>query len=424
MMRYTRMLFLLGIALLLPACATKLQQKKPIHDAPIGSKIATPFEQLSSKTMGKTIFEDKGKFILIEGSQCAQRESGFEVATLLQWIEMPNYVDKATVILNGWQLRYLQGDREVNAMRVDITHSKLVKNVGASLLVFEAQGKIEDQHRKDAYEFCVFYTGFGYHSAWFDSSIEGDYNGIEATLLQNKNQGPVATLESKGNKGTLKINDALAIIPRGFDFQFDNTFECELRLLPCKWGDRIDHRLLQVAYNLAQTGIAPNLDGSPHWATQTIFKDGDSRTHAHRIKTRTAMIRGRSIKLRSDFLALNPRSGKMNTCRQNTEGVVRTQTFRIDDLPYDYAIPMLTAWDLSYECEHQRVQRAGIWIHDVYFDPDSNSLEYKVSSILRDQDGIPGFNAAHRVTVLGLNRLESPAQRQSPEVKIKIRGRD
>ena len=38
--------------------------------------------------------------------------------------------------------------------------------------------KRQDQNRADAYEFCVFYSGFGYRSVWFDAAIEWDYNGI------------------------------------------------------------------------------------------------------------------------------------------------------------------------------------------------------------------------------------------------------
>lgn len=418
MMRHAPHLLALFMLFLLAACATKTSEKKP-PDAARESKIATPFEQLSFKTTGKTVFEDEGKFILIEGSQCMQRDNGVEPATVLAWIEIPSYVDNGTVVLNGWDLRYLHSAREVNSMRADITHSKLVKNAGSSMLVFEAQGQLNDQNRNDAYEFCVFYSAFGYRSVWFDATIENDYSGIAVATLQNKAQGAVATLENTGNKGTLKNKDAIAIIPRGFDFQFDDTFECEFRFPPCKWNDRTDYPLLQAAYSLSQTGVSPNPDGSPHWITQAIFKDNSTRTQ--RIKTRTALIRGSSIKLRADFLPLNPRAGKTSPCRKNTDGVVRTQTFRITDLPYDFAVPMLTGWDLSYECEHQQVQRAGIWIHDVRFDPDSNSMEYKVSSILRDQDGAPSFNAAHRITVLGLNRLPPPVQRYSPEIKIKIR---
>ena len=406
------------LLLSLSACATKKPEKKT-PDAEDRTKILTPFEQLSLKSDAKTVFEDQGKFILLEGKKCMQRDNGAEPVTLLQWIEMPDYVDSGTVVLNGWDLRYLNQDREINSMRADITHSKLVKNTGSTVLVFEAKGTLEDQNRKDAFEFCVFYTALGYHSTAIDATIEEDHNGIESSIVQTENKGAVATLENTGHKGMLRKYDAVAIIPRGFDFQYTDTFECEWRLWPCQWGDRVDYRLLQVAYNLSQASAAPSLGGTPHWVTQTIFKDNN--THTHRIKTRAAQIRGRSVKLHGDFLALNPRTGKTDTCRKSTDGVVRTQTVRINELPYDYAIPMLTGWELVNECEHQRVQRVGIWIHDIRFDPQAGYLEYKVSSILRDQDGAPSFNSAHRITVLGLNRLSSSEKKRAPRFRLKIR---
>lgn len=406
------------LLLSLSACATKKPEKKT-PDSESQVKIPAAFEQLSLKSEARTVFEDAGKFILLEGSKCMQRDNGREPVTIVQWIEMPGYVDSGTVVLNGWDLRYANQDREVNSMRADITHSKLVKNTGSTFLAFEAQGKLDDQNRSDAFEFCVFYTAFGYQSAEIGATIEEDYNGVETSALQDENQGAVTVMEHTGQKGTLKRNEAIAIIPRGFDFQFADTFECEWRWIPCKWRDRTDYPLLQAAYNLSQTNAAPNPDGSPHWAAQTIFKDNN--THAHRVKTRAAWIRGRSVKLRADFLALNPRAGKANTCRKSADGVVRTQTVRIHELPYDYAIPMLTGWDLTNECEQQRVQRAGIWIHDIHFDPQSQRLEYKVSSILRDRDGAPSFNSAHRVTVLGLNLLSSAAQQRAPRFRLKLR---
>lgn len=404
------------VSILLVGCATKTEEKK-LSDLSGKSKVTTPFEQLSVTAPEKKVYEDVDKFILIEGSKCIQHHNGMDAATILHWIEMPNYVNSGTVVLNGWDLRYLQKDREINSMRADITHSKLVRNAGSTLLMFEAQGLLEDQDRNDAYEFCVFYTAFGYRSSWFDATIEGDYNGIDASVLQNKNLGAVATLENIGSKGMLKVNDAIAIMPRGFDFQFADTFECEFRLLPCKWADRTDYRLLQVAYSLSQANVSDN----PYWVTQTIFKENDPRIY--RVKTRAALIRGSSVKLRPDFLPLNPRPRNTSDCRKNTGGNIRTQTFRINDLLYDYAVPMLTGWDLSYECGHQRVQRAGIWIHDIHFYPHSRSMEYKVSSILNNQDGTPSFNSSHRVTVMGLNRLLPPAEQKIPEINIKIRER-
>lgn len=370
----------------------------------------------------KISFEDDGKFIMVEGNQCAEREHGPKAASMLVTVDMPNYVNRGTVVLNGWDLRYLNKDHEVRSLRADIKHSKLVAGSGgSSTLVFEVVGELSDQNWDDAYEFCVYYTGFGFNSAWFDARIEGDYNGIDTQVLQKETEGPIATLETLWRERVLKNGDSIVVIPRGFDFQYDDKFECEWRILPCQWGDPVDRRLRQVAYSLFQIGASPNPNSNPHWLTQTVFKDNRSR--AHWVKTRAALISGDSVNLHADFLPLNPRSGKTKICRNGADGVVRTKTFRINDLPYDYVVPMLTGWDLNYECDDQPVQRAGIWIHDIRFDPDANELEYKVSSILRDRDGAPSFNAAHRISVLGLNRSSVPpvVNRSSPEIKIKLR---
>ena len=369
----------------------------------------------------KISFEDNGKFIMVEGNQCTKREHGPGSASMLVTVDMPNYANNGTVVLNGWDLRYLSMDHEVRVLRADITHSKLVIGGGASTLVFKVEGELSDQNWNDAYEFCVYYTGFGFNSAWFNARIDGDYNGIDAQALQIKTEGPIATLENLWSENLHNNGDSIVVMPRGFDFRFDNEFECEWRIMPCQWGDPVDHHLRQVAYSLFQIGTSPNPNGNPHWVSQTIFKD--NRTRAHWITTRAALISGNSVKLRADFLPLNPRSGKTNVCRNGMDGAVRTETFRIGNLPYDYVVPMLTGWDLNYECDDQHVQRAGVWIHDIRFDPDATELEYKASSILRDRDGAPSFNAAHRISVLGLNRstVSSVVKRSAPDIKIKLR---
>ncbi len=422
MIHYRYISLAMTMLIVLSSCATKPQDSVNTFP-PDQSQIKTPFEQLSFGKTRKIAFEDEDTFIMVEGSECIQRDKGPESATMLLFVDMPNYVNKGTVVLNGWDLRYLHSDHEVRTMRADITHSKLVTSGGgAPILVFEVAGELSDQNWDDSYEFCIYYTGIGYNSESFDARIVGEYSGVSTKAMQAKDEGAVATIENTWTEDSPTDNDTIAVIPRGFNFQFGNRFECELRLLPCRWKDSTDHYLRQIAYSLFQISATTNPESNPHWITQTIFKDNSTRTHW--VKTRAALIGGSSVKLHTDLLVLNAKSGKTNNCRKGTEGIVRTETIRLYDLPYDYAVPMLTGWDLNYECTNQNVQRAGIWLHDIHFDPNSNELEYKVSSILRDRDGAPGFNAAHRVTILGLNRLPPsppPIKRTAPDFKIKLR---
>ena len=402
------------VLLILAGCVPATQNRdvfQPPHLQPL-----PPSEPFYTATR-RTSFEDRDKFIMVEGSECVRRDHGPGSATMLLSIEMPGYVDRGTVVLNGWDLRYLHGDHEVRQFRADITHSKLVTGGGGPpTLVFEVQGELSDQNWDDDYEFCAYYTGIGYNSGAIDARVEGDYSGISSWGFQIDDEGPISSLETVWTEGTLASGDSVAVIPRGFDFQYDNEFECELRIPPCRWEDPADHHLLQVAYSLFPTGATPNPGGNLHWVIQTIFKDNGVRTHW--INTRTALIGGSGVELRPQLLPLNARSGGQNICRNGVDGTVRTETVRLYDLPYDYAVPLLTGWDLSYECDDQHVQRAGIWIHDIRFDPDSDGLEYKVSSILRDQNGAPSFNATHRVSVLGLNLSVPPVQRPLPERRL------
>ncbi|MGR9046224.1 MAG: hypothetical protein ACU83N_13075 [Gammaproteobacteria bacterium] len=405
------------ILVTLSACVTRPSDRDSFE--PSTQSEATPSSDLFFEATRRTAFEDDGKFVMVEGSECIRRDHGPGSATMLVIVDMPNYVDRGTALLNGWDLRYLHGDHEVRQLRADIIHSKLVTGGGSPpRLVFEVQGELSDQNWDDDYEFCAHFTGIGFNSTWFDARIEGDYDGIDAWALQTEDEGAVTTLESLWTEGTLKGSDSIAVIPRGFNFQYDNEFECEWRIFPCKWEDPADHHLLQVAYSLYQTGATPNPDGNPHWVTQTIFKDNSVR--AHWVETRASLIGGRSVVLRTDPLPLNPRSGGADICRNNQDGVVHTETVRVYDLPFDYAVPMLTGWDLSYECDDQHVQRAGVWLHDIRFDPDSNGMEYKISSILRDKNGAPSFNTAHRITVLGLNRL-TLGLKSSPETSTRLK---
>ncbi len=417
---YQLILFGVVTFMLLTGCTTSRQNKDAIT---LSETLKTASSNPSFfKADRKISFEDKDIFILVEGSQCTEQPHGNSPATMLITHDMPAYVNNGTIILNGWSLRYLNGDRQVRSLRADILHSKLVTGGNRPpTLVFEVEGELGDQNRNDAYEFCIYYTGLGYNSASIDARIEGDYNGIESQTLQVDSAGPIATLESHWQDGTLKSSDSIAVLPRGFDFQYENEFECELRMPPCRWEDPTDHHLRQIAYSLFQVDASPNPNNYPHWITQTIFKD-DS-IHTHWVKTRTALIGGNSIKLRTNVLPLNPRAGKTNICRNGVGGTVDTSTFTINELPFDYAIPILTGWNLDYECSDQNVQRAGIWIHDIRFNPANSTLEYKLSSILRDKDGAPGFNTAHRISVLGFNRLSIPSvvEQAHPELKIRIR---
>ena len=85
----------------------------------------------------------------------------------------------------------------------------------------------------------------------------------------------------------------------------------------------------------------------------------------------------------------------------------------MEKVPFDYAIPVLTGWDLSYVCTDHHVERIGVYLVEFEYvkDPaaDTGTLNYTIFSTLRD-DSDNGHAARYKVSILGLNGLggESP----------------
>lgn len=87
---------------------------------------------------------------------------------------------------------------------------------------------------------------------------------------------------------------------------------------------------------------------------------------------------------------------------------METEDFVIENTPFEYAIPMLTGWELNYpsSCGDQHVKEIGIWIDEIHYDKNPGSpvgtLRYKLSSVLSDDDKFPAHKSNHKITVLGL----------------------
>jgi hypothetical protein len=82
------------------------------------------------------------------------------------------------------------------------------------------------------------------------------------------------------------------------------------------------------------------------------------------------------------------------------------EEFVIENIPFQFAIPMLTGWDLQYACSDQHVKEIGIWIDRWKYEPPSGGvggrLRYTVGSVLRDDDNNPDYAHNHKITILGL----------------------
>ena len=89
----------------------------------------------------------------------------------------------------------------------------------------------------------------------------------------------------------------------------------------------------------------------------------------------------------------------------------------MDGIPFEYAVPMLTGWDIGYTAGDQHVKEIGVWIDSFAYEytpgAPAGRLRYKVSSVLHDDDSWPDNFFRHKVSVLCLRH--APTKGTAPE---------
>jgi len=415
------------LSLLLASCGGIINPAYPLPDIckEYDDTAVTP---LAAAPVPTDVFEDPGQIKVMHGFGSAQLNSGKKIIKVEQSVTIPSYANQAVVLLNGWRLNYQGGDQHVLGLGALITKIKLDQR--NQKLSWNAAGILRDDDFKEGYKFTYNYTVIAWASSALNLRVDqGNPDNFcnPNTDLPDKsflafNNGMRTSLsvfnifsQDPGNNSFIPV----AVLPRGFAFV---------------WYDN-DHHLLQLAYNLNRTEIfaehgkvynnnknhvhtagdllsggipaplptsASRVDsGFVSWNTQAIFKDDDSRREYLFAET-VSTLAGIDIGVVQQPFSILP-------VEDVSAGVlggagVRTKDFVIENIPFRYAIPMLTGWELNYLTDDQHVGEAGVWIQDWSYSPGSpgGTLRYRLSSVLRDDDNLPDFNVDHRVTILGI----------------------
>ncbi len=384
----------------------------------------SPLTELTSSDRN-VVFEEQGTIIVYHGFGCAEsKKSGKEdVLRVEQSLDIPSYATNATVFLNGWHLQYLHKDHHVAGLGTLIRNIRLE----GQTLKWEAHGALSDHNFDDEYSWCYHYTVVAWNPSNINLTVDHK-DGCDArdpsqtNFFVAKNEATTTALSSFPTflqNPDFASSKTVAILPRGFVFT---------------WGDGIlgadcgidDHHLLQIGYNLDHSeifiehgkkyrkkteAVTPSLPNSASqvdsgyvsWETSAIFKDNKTR----RDYTFGEMVSGLGG---SDVGVIQPPFSILPVEDENfCTGVgtsPQTEEFVIEKVPFEFAIPMLTGWELAYPCSgDEHVTEAGIWIDEWSYDKNTRILRYKLSSVLRDKDTDPGFNRRHKVTVLGLRAV-------------------
>lgn len=379
-------------------------------------------------TYPKVIFETPGQIKVMHGFGRAQNPGTF-LTKVEQRVSVPAYATRATVFLNGWHLGYLPTDHHVMAVGALIT--KIKHDPRAQTLTWTAAGMLRDDGLNAAAHFTYYYTVI----AWNDTALNLSLDHGSADSFCNPNTDLPDKSFLAFNLGTSSALSAFSVFARDPALPPSKPVAVLPRGVAFVWYDG-DHHLLQLGYNLDYTeifaergkiysnnkdhvktagdlftGIPAPLPGpGSHvdsgfvtWNTFAILKDDASRRD-YLFSELVSTLGGTDVGLIQPPFAILPKeAASVGTLG----GGVSTQDLVIENIPFEFAIPMLTGWELAYLTSDQHVKEVGIWIDEWSYTAGSpgGTLRYRLSSILADKNTDPPHYARHKVTVLGIRAV-------------------
>lgn len=382
-------------AFVLSSCAT------PIHVAPPEAR-AQSF-----------LLEDPGTILVFDDEDCEIFQNGSVLVP--NSASIPSYADSATVILNGWRLLYLRGDEHVRRIEVQLKEI----NLSGNTLSWQAHGLLADNSFSDDYAFCYTYTVIAWNSGLVDAVADHNdfyFNGPVSAESSPDALKLVPTFT--GIPSALRDRKTVAVLPTGFYLQAPDG-SGDRHLLQAGIDTDAAEFFLQQGRIYGALGQAPGTadagrydPGFLSWEASGLFSDNDI-ADAATLLSNWSLIAGNDIAIVRPSFTLLPDEdlGFGQGCiGEPFPPGVRSEDFEITGLPFDYAVPVLNGWQLSYPCDDEHVLDIGVWLEDMSYekDPDAptGTLRYRVNSILQDDDGSPVHVVRHKVDILGINGRE------------------
>jgi hypothetical protein len=364
---------------------------------------------------------DAPKLKVDHGYTCASApraaESDFIGMRVFDSATLPANFD-GTVLLNGWYLEYEQDDHNVGGLGTVIFN--IVQN--GNELSWDAGGVISDRNGDDEYGWCYRYTVI----AWA-KNLRSPIGGLPKPHIDMHATHADAT----GN--LVYVDSDLDSSHRKMAAGFWTSGSLSRAKLLAGFGVGFgddDHHLLQFGFDL---GVSRNSRKSITWNTDVLLKDNSKRDYrAAQVET---ILMGESVRsLKPDTVLLeagHPQApgyikndlklkpwGGANVCIGGGE-TRHDYHFKISGVPFTWAVPMLTGWEVGDVCNDQHVKKMGAWIEDFSWERNpgdsTGTLHYTVRTIFEDKDPDTGIVDGMQVEVLGINLLEPPGVFQTFE---------
>lgn len=365
------------------------------------------------------VLSDPGSIIVYHGKACAQsaRDGEENPIRVRHEVTMPAFVTRATVFLNGWELAYLSSDHHVSALAAIITNVKYNNNK----LTWEAGGILSEEDFDDAYRWCYRYAAVGWAESRIDANVLHDDSSIFTAQPKDMAVAVKSVSGSLPSSSTFSPGQASTALPRGFGF---------------RWADFDEHHVLELGYHQVHH---PSVDAAVRWQSDFLFGDDSAFRNYHAGEIVSA-LGGDGVGVIDPPYAIGPsqRRGSGTGCIVG-DGHVVTEEHVVEQVPFEYAIPVLSGWELTYACDDQHVTQVGVWLDGWSYQRPAGAnlgtLRYRISSVLRDKHGLPNHFGSHKIKILGLEPIPqahkptavildpAPGRTFSPGTSVSLRGR-
>lgn len=308
----------------------------------------------------------------------------------------------ATVFLNGWSAGYSSSDHHVTGLGAIIFNVRLDDEV----LTWDAGGVLSDKKGDDAFEFCYDYTLLFWPTTGNRFDIRATHPDPIGNLLFVQDPSyttPVHTIPGSFTSKTSKL--PRAALPSGFAIGWKSS----------------DHQLAQLGFDFGPQTLAQK---TISWTSTTVFKDNAKKRH-YRAAEAATILSGRGIsvtqpaevlELENDMYLPKPNVLEFSPlAKKKCPGVQIggpgsvIRFYMITGLDFDYAVPMLSGFEVAFGCDDQHVKNIGARIRDFAYEPPVDgapgTLYYQVETMLTDKDRIPEMKDRVAVKVLGIDRL-------------------
>jgi len=352
-----------------------------------------------------TLSVQHGYGCLQQGFALTEDYVGFRVQDMA--VVPRSVADAGTVILNGWDVQYTDGDHHVAGLGAVIFNITEERTEEYFALRWDAGGVLSDKDGYDGYRWCYRYTLVFWNRGTFNAVVPYQHD-VATTFVQGAYaENGTALLDLPGQVAIPSYGGPGVVLPRGVGLSWT----------------RSDHHVLQVAFDLGPS--TPLLTGNGlAWTAQTILKDNSAVDNYYGAVLVTALT-GTSVEMwqpptvlhwagappswvpEPTALILSPDAADCDGLAGAAEELL--ESYSVENVPFDYAVPVLTGWDLSYVCTDHHVERMGAYLveFDYVKEPNANTgtLNYTVFSTLRDESD-NGHAARYKVNILGLNAME------------------